>query len=257
MASALSLERTSRCVLEGLELQGKLTTKCFFDVEIGGEPVGRIVMGLFGEVVPKTVENFRALCTGKLCLHIPANFQRPLFSCYSLFILGLFSLSGMLRIFFYWLQGTGGISIYGSSFEDENFTLNHIGPGVLSMANAGPNTNGSQFFNCTVKLLFKLPPAPSIVLRELTSDDRRWVCPLLLIAPLPLVWRGLDLYIQRCYPVLYRTGFLDENSAFHRILPLGIMGLIICLGDLLLRTTAADSYMKEILTKTDLDWAWL
>ncbi|THG17067.1 hypothetical protein TEA_013211 [Camellia sinensis var. sinensis] len=118
----------SNSMASDLELQAKVTTKCFFDVEVGGELVGRIVMGLFGDIVPKTVENFRALCTGKFFLVVLQVFRTII------------------------VKGTGGISIYGSSFEDENFTLKHVGPGVLSMANAGPNTNGSQFFICTVKM---------------------------------------------------------------------------------------------------------
>ena len=119
-----------------------VTDKVFFDIEIDGEKTGRIVFGLFGDTVPKTAKNFATLCDGSAGV---GNSGKPLHfkgSAFHRIIPGFMAQGGDFTNG----NGTGGESIYGSKFNDENFTLQHTKPFLLSMANAGPNTNGSQFF---------------------------------------------------------------------------------------------------------------
>ncbi|XP_020685930.1 peptidyl-prolyl cis-trans isomerase CYP21-1 [Dendrobium catenatum] len=132
---------------EEVERVLEITHRVYLDVDIDGQHAGRIIIGLYGEVVPKTVENFRSLCTGEKgrgghgkALHYKGT---PFHRIVSGFVIQ----GGDIT----YGDGRGSESIYGGTFPDENFIIKHSHAGVVSMVNSGPDTNGSQFFITSVK----------------------------------------------------------------------------------------------------------
>ncbi|KAJ3692792.1 hypothetical protein LUZ60_011887 [Juncus effusus] len=142
---ALSISRKERNV--NIEKLPTVTNRVYLDVAIDGQHLGRIIVGLYGEIVPKTAENFRALCTGEkgnMTNGKPLHYKGSQFHriITSFMIQGGDILQG---------NGKGTVSIFGNNFPDENFIIKHSHPGIISMANNGPDSNGSQFFITTIK----------------------------------------------------------------------------------------------------------
>ena len=139
----------SFCILSALfaatmagETLAPITKKVFFDVSISGQTAGRVVMGLYGDLVPKTADNFSGLCDGSSGNTASGVLRSYAGSKFHRVIPGFMAQGGDFTLG----DGRGGESIYGKKFDDEDFSLKHTKPYLLSMANSGKNTNGSQFF---------------------------------------------------------------------------------------------------------------
>ncbi|XP_076905454.1 peptidyl-prolyl cis-trans isomerase CYP21-1-like [Bidens hawaiensis] len=125
----------------------KITHRVFLDVDVDKQRLGRIVIGLYGDVVPKTVENFRALCTGELGKSASGKLLHYKGTPFHRIIPGFMIQGGDIVCH----DGRGNVSIYGGPFRDENFKIKQSHPGMVAMVNSGPDSNGSQFFITTVK----------------------------------------------------------------------------------------------------------
>merc|ERR1711971_655885 len=128
-----------------LDRQQQVNPQVFLELAFDGESAGQVIIELFADIVPKTSENFRCLCTGEKGRGNSGKRLTFLGCIFHKVIAGFGCVGGDITL----ANGTGGESIYGDSFDDENFECKHDGPGVLSMANSGPNSNGSQFVICT------------------------------------------------------------------------------------------------------------
>ncbi|XP_042391405.1 peptidyl-prolyl cis-trans isomerase CYP21-1-like isoform X2 [Zingiber officinale] len=130
-----------------VEKEPEITHRVFLDVDIDGQHLGRIVIGLYGEVVPKTAENFRALCTGEKKNGTGGRNLHYKGTKFHRIVSGFVIQGGDVTN----SHGKGSESIYGGTFPDENFSVKHSRAGIVSMVNSGPDSNGSQFFITTVK----------------------------------------------------------------------------------------------------------
>ena len=167
-------------------------TQVYFDVTIGGQAAGRIVMTLDTQHTPQTAENFRCLCTGERGMGTQGKNLHFKGSKFHRVIPGFMAQGGD----FTRGDGRGGESIYGGKFNDEDFTNRHTGRGILSMANAGPNTNGSQFFLC-----FTATPhldGKHVVFGQVTEDANNVMAALEAVGSAPAGATSKECLIADC-----------------------------------------------------------